>query len=987
MYNNLIAHRACGVFMKKRYAIVLIVCLAILLVAALSACDPDPNSPFSPEAPTSSSYTVTFDTNGALYEYPEDLAPITGVKYGATISEPLHNGNKIVLERTGYDFKGWTANSSDFVFGENGTKIVANTVIRAKFEAKKFYHIIDVASTVSYENGKYVVDPYGHATRDAGGDVVMSADDYLSNSLGEEVNEGGERTKLPETNISFAEGAIGPDTTLYSTYAATSPSRVAIPSRMTVDGEEEDKFCFWFYLTDTLDEDGNRVMDGDVPLKHPVQFSEWAKDGATDVAVRSVTYTQTAPLHLYAMFESDLPSVTVEYYESETSTSALKTDSYPLNKNILESQKFDPLTSEALEEHAEGYDFSHWYFVYYTENEDEDGDPIRNVQKFIFDNLNDSGASTVDDATSPLDAAHNDISDETPSGELNFRPATLKLYASWVKLISIATKDDYLALCDAIAAGKAALAKSEPTAEETAAIDAFNEILSATIMISGDIDFAGETLSPLFDEANPFTGTIDGGVYTQGDDGEKVISGKRTISGATVVGETHSSLFGYVNGVIKNLDLQNCEYTVTAIDKVCYLGAFASCDGGSFSRCSATGISFELPSGAGFAYIGGLAGRFSDVANAQNKGEANECSAQVSIATKLSAKGLCIGGLFGESGASTTISNCSATITLADVEATAPQGALSSLRIGGIAGDSAASLSASEATLTISVLNAKGSALIGGLLGQNAGNISRCASALNMTPSAEGAITLGSSAPMQVVAAGGLVGLNEGYMINSYATVNVTLNATSDQTVYVGGLVGDNSSARGDSESDQEKGTGAINRCYSQGTVSVTVSQGSPNLYVGGMVGFSKHSKFARNFSLTNISISYEKTDLIHAGFIYGSLDKSAVFSSGYYASENTIIVNDKTYLGSDYLPKENEGEGENEGEQQPETSSDAIYSLGTPRPKADFADKDVVFGTNSDEKDLGWKGGSETSSENIWELKEGAEAPTLIGIGNSSEQ
>ena len=69
--------------MKKRITLVFIVCLVALLAAALSACDPDANNPLLPEDPTISTYTVTFDFNGAI-PY-ESLSTPRTVKYGDTI--------------------------------------------------------------------------------------------------------------------------------------------------------------------------------------------------------------------------------------------------------------------------------------------------------------------------------------------------------------------------------------------------------------------------------------------------------------------------------------------------------------------------------------------------------------------------------------------------------------------------------------------------------------------------------------------------------------------------------------------------------------------------------------------------------------------------------------------------------------------------------------------------------------------------------------
>lgn len=958
--------------MKKHLGFLIVVCVLVALLAAtLAACDPNPSNPLGPDNnPAVSSYTVTFDLNGAAFEF-DELAPIKNVQYGATIPEPKHNGQSIVLQKRGYDFKGWTVGSTDFVFGV--TQIVSNTTIRAKFEAQKYYHILDIYSTVKYDADaqKYEINKEGHATL-ASGTASYSDGNVLKNSLGEDVKDSaGNTTKMPNTNVILPK--TGPETTLYSTFAATTPSKVGVPTRTNLDGSD-DNFCFWYYMTDTLDEDGNPVTEDGTPngkvLQHPVQFTEWAAKGATEVAVRSVTYNFTEPLHLYAMFESDLPDVTVEYYESEKEgAKLLNTDTdHRLGKNILEEEKYTPVFSETIE-HQEGYDFNYWYFVYFTENEDEEGDPIRNVQKFVFDAEDENGNSTVKDATSPMDAAHDD---EIPAVERNFRPVTLKLYANWVQKITISNVADYDALVKRF---------DRDVADATTWAEDLESLLTATIRFASDINFDGTQLKPLFDAEHPFRGIIDGGKYTTGEDDEQVLSGRVTLSNATVKGENHSSLFGYVNGTIKNIALTNCTFETTATSATFYLGAFASVSGGAFAGCDVSAVTFKLPADAtGFAYIGGLAGQLVGTANDKDKGSINECSVSLTI-ENLTADGLCIGGFAGESGSSTTISNCTANLTVQHISTTAAGGPYSGLRIGGLAGNSTAAVSACEATLTISSVTAKGLAYLGGLLGQSAGNISRSTAAFTSTAD----VKTESTAPMQTAAIGGLVGLNEGYLTNCYADVNLKATVLANQTAYMGGLIGSNSSGRGDSGSDQEVGTGAINRCYTTGTIQLIAQDGltSAQLYAGGIAGYSKHSKFARNFTLVDVSVTYntQKTDLIHAGFIFGLLDKNAAFTSGYYANENRVTVNDKTIYGSDFAPKQDEGESTDA-----QTDDSGIFSLGTPRPKSDFSDKDIVFGTSTDEKQLGWVGGNNDASKNIWEFKEEGVLPTLVNIGCPQE-
>lgn len=957
--------------MKRRINFALIIALAALLVLALAACNPTPGNPFLPEDPTISTYTVTFDTNGADISSDSLPSEIKGVKYGDTIPEPkTADGQSIVLQKKGYIFDGWTVNNTEFKF--DSTPIQGPTTIKAKFTAKKYYHVIDLGGTLAYdeETDSFAINPYGHATLSGGNPDLTST---LTDSLGNPVlDANGDPTLAPATDISLPTEEIGESTRLYSTYNTTSPSAYPVPTR-----ESEDKFCFWYYLADELDENGDPVLGADNnPKQRPVQFTEWASDGATTVAVRSVTYSVDDRLHLYAMFESDLPKVTIEYYEdySENKEDLNLLDgshSYVLGKTIDEKDKFVP-NPAATKAHQANFEFDHWYFVYFTESEDDEDEMVRNIQKFVFDTFDENGKSTNKNATSPMDAAHRD---DIPVAEQNFRPLTLRLYANWVKKIEISSVEEFTTLRDAI---NACYDNPDKRAE-------LDEYLTAQINFTKDIDFGNREISPLFGRKDaPFTGTIEGGIYDVNDDtGEKTLSRRIKLSSAKVVGDANASLFGYVNGTIQNLSVEKCFFKTTNSSEAVYLGTLASVCGGKISGCYVTGSTFEIAPDSALAYIGGLAGSLTGTANDADKGSINECYVQASLPSETTVKRLSLGGAVGESGSSTAFANVTASLTVANLTVSGEQGYYSGLRIGGLLGNGASSVTACEATLTLAQVEAKGSALIGGLAGQNASAIARSFATFDIAEG--GSVKVGARYSLQTVALGGLVGLNEGELINSYSVVNLrAVSVAGNRSVMVGGLVGSNSSGRGDSQSDQEKGAGAINRCYSTGNITVTASEdASAQLYAGGMIGFSKHSKFARNFTLVNINITYQTqkaSELIHAGFIFGELDKSAAITSGYYALENRISIN-----GTEYAPKQETTEGEEQGQTPAEPENDAVYRLGTPRPASDFADKSIVFGTNSDQQHLGWIGGNEEEpSKNIWEFKQDATLPTLVNAGTT---
>ena len=85
--------------MKKSFAFILMICLVALLVGTLVACDPaGGQTTYDPEDPTGRTYTVTFDVNGATVVPEALLSPITGVKYGDTLAQPLVEGTNLPAE-------------------------------------------------------------------------------------------------------------------------------------------------------------------------------------------------------------------------------------------------------------------------------------------------------------------------------------------------------------------------------------------------------------------------------------------------------------------------------------------------------------------------------------------------------------------------------------------------------------------------------------------------------------------------------------------------------------------------------------------------------------------------------------------------------------------------------------------------------------------------------------------------------------------------
>ncbi len=943
--------------LKRMFSVLLMAALVAIVVATLAACDPTKPNPDGPEDPTSGTYKVTFDLNGSETGF--DLAnQVLNVKYGETVEEPVNqvSGEPVRPLKTGYTFQYWSANGVQFRFGEGGTPIVADTVLKAEFVANKYYHVPDLNGTLVYdaETGNFSIDPFGHTERDAEDKPVYAKDSngdpaYLVDSLNQRVlDEHNEPIPLPSSKATLAASDYGDNTRLYSTYG-TKANPDTVPKPVWQNGDEDNAFCFWFYLIEKKDDEGKVEVDskGD-PMMVPVLFTNWADkdDESTTVAVRNA-YARTERQTLYAMFENDLPYVTVEYFNNETDEVAASTQQYHFGKNISDEAKFVPVNPA-------GYEFDGWYYIY--ETEDKDGETVQNRSDFKFETY-DADGKPEKGATSPMDAAgvENDY----------FTPVTLKLYAKWVKRIDLDSVDAFKQLRQQL--------KEYAASDDAADKQELALLLGAKIFVK-NLDFGSEKLEPLFDSANPFLGTIDGGVYN-GESG--AVESRATISGGVFGNATHASVFGYVQGTIKNINFSGVKLALDGENApdTAYFGTIASELGGEIADCDVQNSTFDL-SGAKGATIGGVVGVLVGTANEQSKGRLINCKVNMELSNP-TCGAIVFGGAVGVSRSSTVITECHAVVKLMGVTVNAGY-ASAQLQLGGLVGNNSGAISLSSADFEATDVVSGSLFFFGGIVASNYGSIGQSRTNVKLVNA-----QASGDRPTEAVAVGGMVGRNEGFIINSYATVDlsVQLKAGTGLTIAVGGLVGSNFSARSDSDSDQEKGVGAINRSYSTGTLNVSVADEitDAKLYVAGIAGRNRHSKNARNFSLVDITVAYANAaeGNIHAGFLFASMENSATLTSGYYSKDNKITIN-----GVEYAAEVEKDEGEQQGGEEEEPKDETVLRLGTARDEADFTNPDVIFGTNTTNGDLGWLGGSD-SAANVWEMKEAGEGafelPTLV--------
>ncbi len=589
----------------------------------------------------------------------------------------------------------------------------------------------------------------------------------------------------------------------------------------------------------------------------PVRFTALASDTDTNVASLdkyTLTYNTSDVLTLYPMFRSTLPVVTLQYLAKDGSV--LKESPMRSIDKIAESDKFTP-------ENISGYKFSKWYY----ETINSDKETVKNDIKYESD----AQTGTTVFAMGGFDGY--------------FEGGTVKIYSKWIKQIAISSTDQYKSVYNT-------LHKENPTEEEKVAIE---EILDADIQFSGEINFGTSTLKPLFDASHVFVGTITGG------------ENGATISGGTYADTTHASVFGYVGGTIQNLTFKAIILMITQ-DGDSYqddvrMGVVATVNSGKISNVKVYGAHFHVPESKKVT-IGGIAAVNQGVASDIDKGYIEGCVAGSNTDGKISVLGgttdktslLILGGVAGENKASSTIVNDTVAISV-DV-------ASGAYKIGGIAGTNGGQISKCSVSLGLENAIAEDTAYVGGAV---ADNVAAVDCVYVKIESAQPLIIGGTLA--QSVNVGGIIGKNEGYVRNSYvdANLSVILNKSS-AIAAIGGIVGNNFSGKSQS-STSTTSVGAINYCYSTGTIDVSIERETKNvkLYVAGIAGRNSQKAISSCFTLVNITVDNTVEDeagerknndanTLFLGFGFGSMENNSTVTKCWYDPQNVLSLNGERY-------------------------------------------------------------------------------------------
>lgn len=650
--------------------------------------------------------------------------------------------------------------------------------------------------------------------------------------------EDGKTVYSIETGV-YESGAMPQGAELVSTYNS-SVGALAVPTSV----DATDRFLYWYYLND----------DGE-----PVQFSTQAtaSSDAVQTVTQLVSYKFTKPLTLYAMWYSLQPKITVKYNDSLSDEVYAQQD-YMQSDYVLDTDAPD------MKEAKEGYVFEKWYYITTV-----DGEEVKVA--FAFDTL-DTGSNPTNIATA---AGISSV----------FENGTLNLYASWKKLISIASIADFETKLYDVMHG-------ENSSERDKEV-----IKKAVIKVAGTIDFGKTEYKPLFDESHKFEGEIDGGVYD--DQGE--LTGKAKLVGGLFGDSTSASVLGNIGGTIKNLDFENIglNFKVVETDGVAFTaGAIATYSSANIQNCNVTfdnlvinvdGATDEhgyLENGLASVVFGGMVAR--------NVGGEIKNSI-VTIAASALSESIEFGGVAGKNESSGKIEGANVNVNVSSIKCVDNNKAadgLSFAKIGGVTGTNGGVVTKSVSTLTVVSLESKNGLDLGGIAASSTGGIT-----LN-----EADLSLGTSTAPAVVGAnanvGGLAGKSEGYVQSSVANVAVYIcNSATNCVVSVGGLVGNNYSIKSDySTGDTSMGT--IIQSYATGTLNIS-SEANATVYAGGLAGRNNKSNISCDFALVNISV--ENAGTSNLGKLFGSMESSAAIKTPatvLYANETTLTLNGEATEG-----------------------------------------------------------------------------------------
>ena len=373
-----------------------------------------------------------------------------------------------------------------------------------------------------------------------------------------------------------------------------------------------------------------------------------------------------------------------------------------------------------------------------------------------------------------------------------------------------------------------------------------NMKLDGNYALSCDIDLGGIEWTPIGkDGVNYFTGIFDGKGYT--------ISNFKITESKEYIG-----FFGYFDGSVKNLNIENFYYTPVKSSSTTIGGVVAMNYNGTVDNCTVSGV-ISVPSynGGTYAteYIGGVVGY-------NYLGTTSNCTANVNISasftsTTYSSSNIAYVGCV--SGANLgTVDNCKG---YGEISVTT---VAKLICVGGVLGVNSGNLLDSSAFSTLYAEGENGEINIGGVVGKNTSVLERCYSIS----------TVSAKAQVSLVRIGGLAGhLYNSGAVDCYSAGSVSINTYA--AMDIGGLVGYAYSYNKE-----------IKNCYS--TADIIVENDVADVRAGGLVGYTNGTAIINCYATGNISVKTQG----YAQYVSGLIGKNGgTLSGGYFSNSQSISL------------------------------------------------------------------------------------------------
>ncbi len=318
-------------------------------------------------------------------------------------------------------------------------------------------------------------------------------------------------------------------------------------------------------------------------------------------------------------------------------------------------------------------------------------------------------------------------------------------------------------------------------------------------------------------------------------DGDNHTISNMVITG--VSGKKYTSIFGVLNGTVKNVKFENCSNTTSENTPIGLLAGWAGVSGGGFTARieNVHATNCTVSSAHGTNNVGGLVG-------SANKTDFINCSfgGTVERTGTGDSKYRYVGGLCGGVPSGTNYAyfeNCSTSGTL-----TAPTNSMGGI-LGGMDGNATAEFKGCSSTMTI---NANGGKVIGGILGYTGGaKLTDCQYDGTITTTLSGAVY-----------AGGIAAYTPHWLEVYNCTSKGKIDA-ADVGQRVGGIVGSCEPSEGDTQDI------IIQNCQS----TMTIYGGN---YAGGILGYFSNKTFGGSRTVTGCSYSGEFHGASNSGGLVG---------------------------------------------------------------------------------------------------------------------